>query len=199
MHRVLNQFHDNIARVRALGGVYAAIRRITTAALDPSDLLRAQIVMAVSALDHYIHELTLAGMIEIYNGNRPPTPAYLKFQVPLETAVPGIRSTTASWFEAVIRVKHGYLPFQQPDKVADAVRLFSPCELWITVAAVMGTTADDIKSRLRLIVDRRNKIAHEADLDPSYPGSHWPLTESDVASVIDFIQNLCEAIHVSVA
>lgn len=56
-----------------------------------------------------------------------------------------------------------------------------------------------MKARIRLIVDRRNKIAHEADLDPSYPGSRWPITESDVASSCQFLSQIAEAIHVTVA
>jgi hypothetical protein len=46
--------------------------------------------------------------------------------------------------------------------------------------------------------DRRNKIAHEADMDPSYPGARWPISETDVNKALDFIEQLCEAIHVAV-
>lgn len=199
MHRVITQFQQNIAHVRSVGGLFEALNGLTTPAVDATDLLRAQVIMAVSALDHFIHELTLTGMLEIYTAARPATPAYLKFQVPMDVAKPGFTSGTTAWFEAVIREKHGFLSFQQPDKVSDAVRLFSSCELWPTVATAMGTTTEATKSRLRLVVDRRNKIAHEADLDPSYPGVRWPITPTDATGVVDFVEAICQRIHAVVA
>ena len=49
----IEQFRENIERVQALGGLHQAFGTVTTAAIDLTDLLRAQIVMLVSALDHY--------------------------------------------------------------------------------------------------------------------------------------------------
>ena len=100
-----------------------------------------------------------------------------------------------AWFETAIREKHGHVAFQHPDKIADAVRLFSSRELWPSVASDLGSTVQDVKDRLRLIVERRNRIVHEADLDPSYPGIRWPISPSDSAEAADFIRDVCEAIH----
>ena len=66
-------FEQNIIRVKNLGGIYDSINIQTTPILDLSDILRAQYVMLVSALDHFIHELVRFGMIEIYNGKRRVT------------------------------------------------------------------------------------------------------------------------------
>ena len=196
MLNAIQQFRINIERVRAIGGLYKALGQLTTPVVDVTDLLRAQIVMAVSALDHYIHELTRLGMLEVYDGVRPPTDAFRRFQVTMDAAMTGLAGLSGSaWFEMEIREKHGYLAFQHPDRIADAVRLFSPCELWSSVASQLGLTAQDVKTRLQLIVERRNKIAHEADLDPSYPGSRWPISPSDATDAVDFIQDVCEAIH----
>lgn len=172
---------------------------MTTPAIDTTDLLRTQIVLAVSALDHYIHELTRLGMLEVFNGIRPPTNAFGRFQVSVEAVMMGISgSHGTSWFENEVREKHGFLAFQHPDKVADAIRLFSTCELWPQVSTRLGVPNQDLKNRLKLIVDRRNKIAHEADLDPSYPGIRWPITLADTVSTVNFIKDICEAIHVVV-
>ena len=196
MLSAIQQFQENMERVRAIGGLYEALRQLTTPAVDATDLLRTQIVMAVSALDHYIHEVTRLGMVEIYNGVRPSTHAFLRFQVTMDAALKGLHGTNGSaWLETEIREKHGYLAFQHPDRIADAVRLFSPCTLWPSVASHLGTTDQDVKNELRLIVERRNKITHEADLDPSYPGSRWPISRSDSIRAVDFIQHVCEAIH----
>jgi RiboL-PSP-HEPN len=58
----------------------------------------------------------------------------------------------------------------------------------------LGLDTKQLKNRLRLVVDRRNKIAHEADMDPSYPGTRWPINPSDVASALDLVKQVCHAI-----
>ena len=194
----IEQFRENITRVKTLGGLHQAFGELTTPAVDLTDLLRAQIVMIVSALDHYIHEITRVGMLEVYDGTRPQTTAFLRFQVTMDAAMKGIsKSSENEWLDIEIRQKHGYQAFQHPDKIAKAVQLFSSCELWRVVALELNLTDQDVKNRLRAIINRRNQIVHEADLDPSYPetGNRWPISPVDVTSTLNFIQNVCEAIH----
>ena len=191
MQSAIDQFRSNIGRVKALGGLYKALTRLTTSALDSTDLLRAQIVMAVSALDHYIHVVTRIGMLEVYSGSRTATPSFDKFQVSMDSVIThAIGGTGNAWFESEIREKHGYLSFQHPDRIGEAIRLFSSVQLWPSVASDLKMSPSDVKTRLRIIVDRRNKIAHEADSDPSYPGARWPISEKDVSGAIYFIEIL---------
>ena len=67
----------------------------------------------------------------------------------------------------------------------------------LITASELNLTGQDVKNRLRAIVNRRNQIVHEADLDSSYPetGNRWPISPAGVTSSSDFIQNVCEAIH----
>ncbi|MGD0827944.1 MAG: HEPN domain-containing protein [Desulfobaccales bacterium] len=196
MHNTIQHFRANIERTRALGGLYEALSRLTTSAIDVTDLLRAQIVLAVSALDHYIHEITRLGMLEVLSQSRPQTNTFQNFHVTMNAAISGVSGGAGtSWFDDEIRQKHSYMSFQQPDKIADAIRLFSSCKLWPEVAPKLSMSVEDLKTRLKLIVDRRNKIAHEADLDPTYPGVRWPIFPADVTNAINFIESLCEAIH----
>ena len=199
MQEAIDQFRSNIQHVRNLYSLYVYFTTATTSVLDLSDLLRAQIVLTVSALDHYVHELTRLGMIEIFELKRSTTPAFLRFQVTLDGAINGIQIPTSSgWLEGEIRSKHGNASFQQADKIADAIRLISSVELWNEVSERLGIPAADIKNQLRLIVDRRNKIAHEADIDPSFPGSRWPITPADAIGATDFVERICETIHLVV-
>ena len=192
----IQKFRVNMERVDAMAGLYEALSRLTAPVMDVTDLLRAQIVMTVSALDHYIHEITRIGMLEVYNQTRPSTDAFLNFQITMNAAMTGLAGPSVdTWFEMEIREKHGYLAFQHPDKIADAIRLFSSRELWPSVASQLNMTVQDVKNQLRLIVQRRNKIVHEADLDPSYPGSRWPISISDAENSANFIKDICEAIH----
>jgi hypothetical protein len=195
----IEQFREDIGRVRAIGGLYGALGQISVPVLDETDLLRAQFVMAVSALDRYIHEITRVGMLESYDERRPRTNAFLRFQVGMEGVMTRLDDLSGNtWFEAEIRERHGYQAFQHPEKIADAVRLFSSCELWPSVASQLGLSVQEVKSELSLIVERRNKIAHESDVDPGFPGARWPISPLDSANAVSFIEDISEAIHIVV-
>ena len=200
MQAAIDQFRGNLQRVRSLGSIYQALNAQTTQALDLSDILRSEWVLAVSALDHYIHELVKLGMLEAYRGNRAQTDALLRFRITLSSTLQAINASgNDDWLEDQIIANHGHLSFQNPDKIADAARLISGVSLWNEVAARLGETSQDTREQLRLIVNRRNQIAHEADLNPSYPGVLWPIDFNMADGAVTFIENLAEAIHAVVA
>lgn len=246
MLSALNQFRISIARVRDLISIHNSVKAQATPSLDLSDILRAALVLAVSALDYYVHEVVILGMLEIHRGQRsepnpPPNSsqsAFSRFQVSLGGArqerliamdiaswleneiqqiqgssflqqpctvsalLPLISSSiqnrlnNASWLEDEVRDRLGYQSFQQPEKIADAIRLISDQKLWDEVAAKLGRSATEVKSQLGLIVDRRNKIAHEADIDPTFGiGNRWNIDESQVNDAVNFIEQVVESIH----
>jgi RiboL-PSP-HEPN len=60
----------------------------------------------------------------------------------------------------------------------------------------MARPVKDIKQQLDSIVDRRNKIAHEADINPTFNiGNRWDIDEVLVSEAVDFIEKLIESIH----
>ncbi len=190
-----NLFVANIVRARDLRALYVNLKASTASALDLTDILRASIVTAVSAFDTLIHEITRIGMLESYLGTRPKTDAFGRFSIPMNIVHLGVTTAgSITWFEDEIRRQHGYLTFQHPDKVADAIRLISGKELWREVGNRLGIDAKSAKNRLALIIDRRNKIAHEADMDPSSPGARWPIDEVLVQEAIDTVESIANAI-----
>jgi hypothetical protein len=247
MQSALDQFRISIGRVRDLIALHNSLKATAASALDLSDILRASLVLVVSALDYYIHEVVTLGMLEIYRGQRPePSPpanttqsAFSRFQVSLGTArqelmiaidvaswlendiqqihgstflqqshtisslIPVISNSIAnklnsniSWLENEIRESLSFKSFQQPDKIADAIRLISDKKLWDEVSTKIGKPTKDIKQQLILIVDRRNKIAHEADIDPTFNiGNRWNIDEFLVNDAVDFIEQVVESIH----
>ncbi len=195
MLNAYQQFRENLLRARELGNLAAAVGQIMTTAIDISDMWRAQIVLGVSALDHLIHEMARLGMIESAKGIRQKTDSYLRFSLPLDAVERAISGHPhEAWLGDTVREKHSWLSFQHPEKVAEAIRLISPIKLWEEVGNELGIPAKDIKIRLELIVDRRNKIAHEADMDPTNPGFRWPITEAMALDTLDFIEKVAEAI-----
>jgi len=201
MQSAIDLFRISIARVRALIAVHNSLKAQASSVLDLSDMLRAALVLAVSALDYYIHEVVRIGMLEIHRGQRPEPPAFSRFQISLGSARTGINAgqNIDSWLEDEIRQRHSYKSFQQPNAIADAIRLICDKKLWEEVSTNMGRVAqdaEDIKNQLSLIVDRRNKIAHEADIDPTLSiGNRWPIDELLVNETVDFIEQVVESIH----
>jgi len=196
MNSSIVHFNKRIQEIKDLTSTIDHIDGMTTTALDISDLYRSQIVLTVSALDHLIHEFVLEEMMETYNGRRTPSPAFNRFSIPISTVQGSLPSSNV--ISSHIRQKHSWLSFQDPDKIADATRLISDLKLWEEVAPSFGLSSGDIKAQLKLIVDRRNKIAHESDLDPSNPGVKWPISTTDVRDVIDFIEKVGNEIYAKI-
>ena len=196
MQTAIEQFRINIIRVRNLGSVAKVLDAQTTDALDVSDILRSELVMAVSALDQYVHEVVRLGMLDAYRGNRIRTQQFLRFQVSLESALQGIASPASeNWLEDQIRTRHSYQSFQSYNNIADAIRLISSARLWVDVSKIVGMDQQDIRGTLGLIVIRRNQIAHESDINPSYPHLRWPIDELTLNEAVDFIERIAEAIY----
>ena len=190
MQTALDAFKNSMQRVRDMHALHLSLSNQLTGAVDLSDLLRAEIVLAVSAFDFFIHELTRLGMLECHTGSRPKSDAFDRFLVPMEAAT----GLTAPVFDSHIRAKHGFQSFQHPDKIADAIRLISNAKLWKEVANKLEEEPKQIKDGLSLIVDRRNKIAHEADLDPSYPNQRWPIDRASVEYTLGRLDQLSATI-----
>jgi len=191
----IDQFRQNIDRLKTLFGMHTAIRSRVTPALDPSDILRAAIVLSVSALDQLVHEVVRVGMLEAYARARPETDAFRRFEVSVASVRLAMMSgVSVDWFDAEVRSRHAFVTFQRPDKIADGIRLISDVQLWQTIAQAMNARPEDIRRRLELVVDRRNQIAHEADMDPAFPGTRWPISEADVVDVISFLSQLGETL-----
>lgn len=196
-------------RCHGLSAMHAFMARGTTAALPADEILRAEWVARVSALDLYVHELVAQRMLECFEGSRPRTPRFQSFELPLET-IERIRTAAtpvaaSDAFDLEVRRQLSFVTFQDPDKIADGVRMCSNVELWNEIALNQGAThatkvaqAKRLKSQLRAIVDRRNKIAHEGDLQPTLPITPWPIDQADLAQVSIFVDRLVTSIEASV-
>lgn len=179
---------------------YLSVNKIP---LDSSDLLRWQWVLAVSALDKYIHDIVADGMVEQYINKRPHTPKFDAFQLSVNTFF-NIKSAPVPEMEfrnEVIR-KNSYLAFQEPNKIADALSfIWDEQHKWDVISSNMATpiSSSDLKTKLKNIVVRRNQIVHEGDcLSTNIPLTQQPITLSDSQDVIQFITELVDAIDVSI-
>ena len=190
-------FEQNIIRVKNLGTIYESINLQTTPSLDLSDILRAQYVMLVSALDHFIHELVRFGMIEIYNKNRKETKKFQEFIFSTEKDIlfkkAIMEEKSDVWLNHQIRYRNGFKSFQEADKIQEAMLLIIDTDIWKEVADNLDNDISQIKRRLNLIIDRRNQISHEADIEPTYQELRTIYID-DVQDSILFIESLVEVI-----
>ena len=201
----LAHFQGAWERANQLSVFYAYLVKHLAGALRPDELLRAEWVARISALDLYVHELVCQRMLEIFERGGKESASFLRFQVCNETlfrirAAATLIDASAA-FELEVRSKMGILTFQDPEKIDDGIRLISDVELWNEIAVLQGATpafktaqAKSIKRGLSLLVDRRNKIAHEGDLQPGVLRTPWPISRDDLQHVTATILGIVEAI-----
>lgn len=194
MLRTKQLFDREIVRSIDAVGLASAFHKITPSVLDFSDQLRFSLVHAVSAFDKYIHDLVYDKLVDIAEGNAPPARRFDSFKVSVQAALAAKNGVdTHSWLGPEIITQHGYLSFQRAEKVADAIRLVVDEPLWPAVGAKLGRDATNVREDLDLIIDRRNKIVHEADWNPALQ-DRWAMDEASCLAAIRMIKDIGDAI-----
>jgi hypothetical protein len=198
MHRAKAEFDENLKRINDISAIITHLTiQVRMSEMDVGELLRSQIVYAVSALDKLIHELIKTGMIYTYQSLRAPTGAYKKYTLSLDV-MKDMHSglvPAENVLEQHIMLTHKHLAFQDPDKVSQGLSLiWAETHKWAAIASSLGGNEADIKTRLKNIVARRNQIVHEADRDLS-SGLIQPISRADTNDIVDFITRLGNAIY----
>lgn len=165
--------------------------------VDISDLLRWQWVQCISAFDKFIHDLVRVGMLEIFQGNRVPTPKYKTFQIDMQTYedMTNNKMDASFIFERKIILKHSFMAFQDPGKVADALSfIWDENDKWGKISNQMGMDNNDCKTYLKNIVIRRNQIVHEGDYTDRL-SKRQDIFLQDVIDIRKYILDLGKAIY----
>jgi hypothetical protein len=202
-------FEEVWRRAELFASLHAYVTNNVAAVIQPDELLRAEWVMRVSALDLYVHEMVSQNLLKIFQGARPVCPGYSKLQISSDTLMrihangPGLISDTA--FDLEIRTRLARATYQYPDEIADGIRMVSPIELWNEIAKHNGAASSDaineaklLRGELTQIVNRRNKIVHEGDLQPSVPRAPWPIARAQVDHVKNTIERVIAGIEAKV-
>lgn len=211
MQRAFNQFKDSLKYVKELDALYVHLKDTLHLPNDLTDLLRAEWVYTISAMDKLIHELIRIGMIQAFQGSRIKTKKFLSFGISVDTYtnIASSISTTLQtnaqtnvpppeppeyWFEQEVIQKHKHLSFQDPDKISDGLSLiWDENQKWNKLSQSIGIVENDLKTKLKTIISRRNQIVHEADLD-LLSGQRNTIDKADIDNVVPFIEALSEAI-----
>lgn len=183
-------FHKNIRQANELGGLYDHLSNLVDIPEQFDDLLRSQIVYAVSALDKLMHDLIRIGMVKMFENQRPSTSKYLSETVAIQH-LPALAASAVPpppvRFEEIVREKLSKLSFQDPTKIADGLSyIWNENQKWQQIALGLGMSDEDAKRKLRLIATRRNAIVHEADLDP-VTNKKQTITRAEATDIANFL------------
>jgi hypothetical protein len=197
MHSALADFRLSIQTAKDLSGLYQYLSATHAVPFPFDDLLRSQLVYAVSAFDKLVHDLIRIGMVETFVGTRAPTDKYhaetitIKFHRDLVAATIPPQEFL---FNLEVARKLSFISFQDPQKVSDGLSLiWSEAYKWQKIAASLSMPAEDAKTKLKIISMRRNAIVHESDWNP-VTGGKKPISLSECDDVTDFIERCGMAI-----
>jgi len=187
-----------------------AFRRGTLSGSTVADMRRLSVVMAIAALDTYMHRLIVERAFK--HDTLPNGLAHLDigFEDLLRQADETAAAARANPHKprprvAVKRQLRDRLlreTFQNSDAVARALSMAGRPKAWPAISEKMQASPAEVKERLNGIVTRRNQIVHEGDYErrerPQTPRRN-PITLSQARRDIDFIAELIDAIHAVVS
>lgn len=197
MQQSYQRFIELVKDTENVETLHNYFEKFITAPIDISDLLRWQWVQCISAFDKFIHDLVRVGMLDIFLGNRVSTPKYNAFQIDIQTYSDMMNnSVDASLiFERKIVMKHSFLAFQDPSKVADALAfIWNDNDKWEKISSLMGMSKYDCTTYLKNIVIRRNQIVHEGDYT-DHLSKRQDIFPQDILDIRNYILKLGEAIY----
>lgn len=207
MDDIFNEFQNNVAQIRQIGGVYSYLKdNIRLPITDIDDILRSQIVNVISALDRYLHEKVRKGICDIFLGNRPITAKFKNFSLSSDTVMRIWGDSSLTIIEREMLINDAVsqslktLSFQQAVKIKDALSYLWDEPHKITVVAkemgVPGATDNDkqryLSQRLDLLVERRNQIAHESDMEVN---GKRAITKQEVDDAISFVEGFVNCLN----
>jgi RiboL-PSP-HEPN len=172
------------------------------------DMRRLSVVMAVAALDTYMHRLIVE---RVYTHKELP-----KDLTRLDVGFGQLLAQAEATGAAARATPHNSRPkvevkrllrdrllretFQSFDEVGRALRMAGRKKEWDAIGSQMSPKRSpaEIKDRLNGIVRRRNQIVHEGDyvrLDRPQNSRRNEMTPAQARADIDFIEQIIDAIH----
>ncbi|OOP72138.1 HEPN domain-containing protein [Clostridium beijerinckii] len=197
MNRAYRKFELLMSDTKNISSIYDYLQKCVKGPLNYDDLLRLQWVQSVSALDKLVHDLVRVGMVHIFTGRRSSTVKYRNFQVDMNwyELVASTPYIIIPEFEKKVIKQHGYLAFEDPDKISDALsNIWDANDKWKLIADRMYEDKNTVRITLKNIVTRRNQIAHEGDYIDDF-GNRQVIEKIDTDVVLNFIDKVGTAIY----
>lgn len=193
-----NSFERHIKDIRRVDYIYDhLVNQVNLPSADLCDLLRIQLVNAVSAFDWLMHEYVHAGIMKQLMGNAPMTPKVKGFSIDAHTYSQLATLNDREKYEVLSARVYSVLrtmSFQSPEKIKDGLSyIWEEPRKWQLLSQECGLSEEDLRDKVKLYVERRNQIVHEADVDFS-SGDRRVLGVGAFKDGIDLFFNLAYAI-----
>jgi hypothetical protein len=206
MNSPLELFNKNIESIRKLSEIYNLIvSNNVVKKIDAEEILRAEIVLVVSAFDTFMHDLVREKIVNSFFEDSYEEIDFTKVDVTGECLKKIFEAKTSNEKKIIlteeIRRLHSLNSYQSPKSVEYAIGILNIKKIWSKLAEKFQSipkysvyNGENIKRELSLIIDRRNKIAHESDYNPiNY--EKYAIERSDVDTVLDFTITLVNSIN----
>lgn len=189
IYNALRTFINGCDRSDGLRAIHGYIKSTAPIAMNCDDILRSSIVLSVSSFDLFIHDLFRTEVSSRFILKIPSSTIKIPFNAGFLVGAEQI-----SIIDEQIRLENSYKSFVSPDKLAECLRLLVE-KPWDKISTVLCRPSSLCKEQLRNIVDLRNRIAHEGDVNPSFGGVElWPIYPEDVEASVRFLRELGTAI-----
>lgn len=172
-----------------------------------NDLRRMALVMAVTAIDSYMHVLILRRIATVRRSADLPK-ALALLELPFseiarlaDASIEAQRENRASrpWVQVKASLQKRLLKetYQSFDQVGKALAIAGVDRPWSKIVVKLGETRDENKEWLNKLVKRRNQIVHEGDLERASRPRKLRFNKIDQAEAkqeIEWVNSLINAI-----
>jgi len=196
MENSYSRFKANLISINALNHIYEYLNQCNVETIDLSELLRAEYVLIVSAFDSLVHDMVRSGLLRIFE-NENCDKSLDKFQISLQVAKNILATDSLTERTRLLNLEIRKITskdsYQSPSSIESALQLLSITKIWSKLSLVISIPSEDIKKQLAIIIDRRNKIAHEADWNILMNEKN-PIGNEDLIIVREFIKKISNAL-----
>lgn len=163
MSNAKTDFDRNITQLEGILQIYMYLKN-KASRLNSDWILRSHLLLLVSAFDTYIHSIVIEKIMEQFFDSEKEL--NVEFAVPMKV-VHGMRNISLheKWerLSTYLGEELSKKSFQSKKSIEYAFSILKVKNCWSKIGTHMGEKPEDITRRLSLIIDRRNKIAHESD------------------------------------
>lgn len=195
---IVTRFNTNLTSIKSQFTLADQLK--ATGNIHYKDILRSQIVFLDSAFDFFMHEITKYGMNHIFDGTWAKTEKYNNFSIRLGDVSEVLQNPEQeNWFLDIVNDTYAEDTFMSSEAVIGQLHLIGV--KWQNVAdrafyeqGSSTPTKDKFKYTLNSLFRRRNKIAHQADMEHE-TGEKLDIERSQVEIHIDNIEKIVNAIR----
>lgn len=196
-NQMINTFRDNIKRIKNRFEIFDLLKN-NNRIEETNDILRFQIVFVMSSLDFFMHEIYSFAFIKIFKNEMPKTNGYKNYKIPLkllEKALYDAENIDRHLKETFIGINDSFT-FMSPGRIRELLNIITSEDEFALVERKLKQRKI-IKYNVRLdseiehIYDRRNKIAHQTDIEHGEDDKNI-INRREVEYYIDVISNFVE-------